>query len=443
MSFPPFRGCACSLAAIVVILATIGSPAAFAQSRAPLPPAPAVPAAPAQAETLRLERAIALALNAAPEAASNSARLDALRAAQRQAGVRLNPTLDVMAENFVGTGPYRFVGGLEVTATYAQTIERGGRRQARVTLAGREIEVAEAEALVQRLDIARRVQTAFVEAMTAEAMVGVVAERLRLARALRDEINRRVRAARDPLFAGTRAETRVSEAEVDLELAEHARDAAVTRLAALWGGSPRNLVISIDDFFMLDRPEPIISDAISPVDLAVYESRVRRAEASVHLEQSRRVQDPTIRGGARYLNGTGDVALVGGISIPLARHDTNRGNIERAEAERRRAEADTEVARVTRMRELALARERVSETRHEAEALLRQVFPLAIRTYDQVRAGFLRGGFRHSDLDEAATRINTVRERMVRAASEYHRARIEVDRLTGRFIQRLPLEEAR
>jgi cobalt-zinc-cadmium efflux system outer membrane protein len=435
-----FRGCARSLTAVAAAVLATGSPNVFAQSRAPLPVAPA---ASAQADALTLDQAIALALNAAPEAAANAARLDALRAAQRQAGVRPNPVLDIAAENGVGTGPYRFGEGIELTATYAQTIERGGRRQARVALAGREIDVAEAEALVQRLDIARRVQTAFVEAMTAEAMVGVVTERLRLARSLRDEINRRVRAARDPLFAGTRAEIRVSEAEVDLELAEQARDAAMARLAAWWGGSARTVIVSIDDFFMLDRPEPVISDAISAVDLAVHESRVRRAEAAVRLEQSRRVQDPTIRGGARYLNGTGDVALVGGISIPLARHDTNRGNIERAEAERRRAEADSEVARTLRMRELALARQRVQATRREAEALLRQVFPLATRSLDQVRAGFARGGFRHSDLDEAATRVNTVRERMVRAASDYHQARIEVDRLTGRFARRLPLEEIR
>lgn len=434
---PAGRCCGRVAALAVLLLATAPQPAI----------SQAVPAvargAEAPLESLTLEEAIGRALNAAPEAGANAARLDALRAAQRQASVRPNPTLDVVAENIVGTGRYRFVDGAEVTASYAQTIERGGRREARVALAGRDIEVAEAEALVQRLDIAKRVQTAFVEALTAEAMVGVATERLRLARELRDEINRRVRAARDPLFAGTRAEARVSEAEVDLALAEHARAAAMTRLAALWGGNAPGLTISIDEFFMLDRPEPVIGDTISPVDLAVYEARVRRAEAAYRLEQSRRVQDPTVRGGVRYLNGTGDVALVGGISIPLARHDTNRGNIERAEAERRRAEADIEVARVTRMRELALARERVTEARHEAQALLQQVFPLAMRTLAQVRAGFARGGFRHADIDDAATRVNIVRERMVRAASEYHRARIEVDRLTGRFIQRLPLEEAR
>lgn len=437
MSFSLSIGCPGSRAALWVAAGlAVGQPL-LAQPRAPIPAAAAAP------QALTLERSISLALNAAPEAAANAARLDALRAARAQAGVRPNPTVEVYAENVAGTGPYRLVDGAEVTASYAQLIERGSKREARIALVERDIDVATAEALIQRLDIARRVQAAYVEALTAEAMTGVVGERLRVARSLLAAVNRRVREARDPLFAGTRAQTRVAEADVDLALAIHARDAALSRLAALWGGSREGLTLSIDAFFALDQQIAELPNAITPVDLAVYEARARRAEAAVAIEQSRRVQDPTLRGGVRYLNSTGDLALVGGASIPLARHDTNRANVERAIAERRRAEADIEVARVTRLRELRLARERVEEARHEAKALLDQVFPGAYRTLQQVEAGFVRGGFRHADIDEAQTRLSEVRERMVRAAAQYHAARVELDRLTGRFAERLPQEEIR
>lgn len=425
--------------AVLAALLAAAAPA-LASQHGTLPPARA---AATERPALSLDGAISRALNAAPEAEANAARLEALRAARRQAGVRPNPTLDVAAENITGTGRYTALEGVEVTATYAQQIERGGKREARIGLAEREIDLATAEALVQRLEIAKRVQAAYVDAVTAEARTGVVAARLRVARELAREVARRVREARDPLFAGTRAETRVSEAEVDLELALRARDAAMSRLAALWGGSAGDFSLSIDPFFMLDNPPPQLREAISPIDLAVYEARVRRADAAIGVEQARRVQDPTVRGGARYLNTTGDLALVGGISIPIGRHDTNRGNIERAAAERRRAEADLEVARVTRQRELVLARERVEEARHEAQALLRTVFPGAMRTLEQVRAGYARGGFRFADIDEAQTRLAEVRERMVRAAAQYHLALVELDRLTGRFADRLPQEEVR
>jgi outer membrane protein, heavy metal efflux system len=394
------------------------------------------------AETLTLEGAVSRALSIAPEFEANAARVDALRAARSQAGVRPNPTVEVLGENVVGTGPYQFLGGAEITASYAQTIERGGKRQARVALAEREIGVAEAEALVQRLDIAQRVQAAYVEAVTAQAQIEVAEERLRLAKTLRTEVVRRVREARDPLFAGTRAATRVEEAEVDLELATHARDAALTRLTALWGGSPTGLTLSTDEFYELGDREPV-SGRPAAADLAVYEARVRRAEAAIALEQARRVQDPTVRGGVRYLNQTGDLAILGGISIPLARYDTNRANIERAVAERRRAEAEIEVARLARLRELRLAEEKVEEARHEADALLQRVFSGALKTLEQVREGFARGGFRHVDIDEAQTRLGTVRERIVRAIAEYHEARVELDRLTGRFAGPLLNEEVR
>lgn len=406
-------------------------------------PARAPAAAERQREALTLENAVARALDAAPEAAVNAARLDALRAARSQAGVRPNPTVEILSENVAGTGPYRFIDGVEVTASYAQTVERGGKREARVALADRDIDLATAEALVERLEIANRVQAAYIEAVTAEALTGVAAERLRLARDLNAEVARRVREARDPIFAGTRAATRVAEAQVDLELAIHARDAALARLTALWGGAPESVTLSIDEFFMLDNPPPRLRDGIAPADLAVFEARVRRAEAAVTVEQARRVQDPTVRGGVRYLNSTGDLALVGGVSIPLARHDTNRANIERAIAERRRAEADIEVARVTRLRELRLAQARVEQARLEAQAVYQGVFPGALRTLEQVREGFARGGFRHADIDEAQTRLAAVRERMVRATAQYHQALVELDRLTGRFAGRLPQEEVR
>ncbi|RED16690.1 cobalt-zinc-cadmium efflux system outer membrane protein [Parasphingopyxis lamellibrachiae] len=399
-------------------------------------------ATPALSETITLENAIALALNQAPEADANAARLEALRAARAQAGVSPNPTVELYGENLLGTGQNRFVDGAEITASYAQTIERGGKREARVTLASREIDVAEAEALVQRLDIAQRVQTAYVEAMTAQAMVEVTSEQLRLARALEVEVNRRVQEARDPLFAGTRAATRVAEAQVDFDLAEHARSAALTRLAALWDSSSEDLTVDNDAFFELGTSGDLQSRP-SVADLRVYEARVRRAEAAIELERARRVQDPTVRGGVRYLNQSREFALVVGASIPLGRNDTNRANIARAIAERRQAEANIEVARVARLRAVRLAHERVEETRLEATAILQRVYPGAQRTLEQVREGFARGGFRHVDIDEAQTRLGVVRERIVDAAAEYHRARVELDRLTGRFAAPLPLEENR
>ncbi|MCH3756156.1 TolC family protein, partial [Campylobacter coli] len=74
-------------------------------------------------------------------------------------------------------------------------------------------------------------------------------------------------------------------------------------------------------------------------DLAIFEARRRRAAAGLTLQQAGARTDPTWTAGPRYI-GTGDVAVVAGVSLPLANRGLNRANIARAEAEARQVEAD-------------------------------------------------------------------------------------------------------
>src|SRR3546814_2375675 len=67
---------------------------------------------------------------------------------------------------------------------------------------------------------------------------------------------------------------------------------------------------------------------------------------------------------------TNDVALVAGISIPLGRFDHNEGNIERAQAERRRLEAEAEADRLARLRRLAALRAEADAAARRADGLM-------------------------------------------------------------------------
>ena len=399
---------------------------------------------PALAEPVSLEAALTRTLAATPEGRAGTARLEALAAARDQAGVRLNPTLEVHSENFAGTGPYQFADAIEVTGSYAQVLERGGKRAARVALAGSEIGLAEAELVVARLDIAARVQRAYVEAVATQAEIAGVTERLRAAETLAREVDRRVKSARDPLFAGTRARTRVAEARVDLELAEHARDAAVERLAALWGGAAKGVEVSTAEFLRFDRDaKGSASPGTSPPEAALIAARVRRSEAAVTVEQARRVQDVTVRAGLRYLRPADDFAVVAGFSIPLGRYDNNRAGIARALAERRRIDLEAEVVAAQRRRDLVLAEERVHEAMLEAVGVRDRVVPGTEKTLAQVREGYGRGFFSYLDVADAQTALAAARARLIKAARAYHEAGVDLDRLTGRFATLALAQEAR
>lgn len=386
---------------------------------------------PPKAPWLSLDEAVRKAIAASPQGEANAARVDALSANRAAADTKPAATVGATLEN-VGIGGRDLNRQIQLTGEYSQRLERGGKRAARVGVADAAIEVAQAEALIKRLDIAERVQRLYVEVQSAEAMIMVARERVSIAEQLSREVGRRVADARDPLFAGTRARTQLAEAKVDLELAEHARDAALARLVSLWGGSPRGISVSPDAFLNVRDAEQIGEP--SPVDLAVFAARKRKAEAELELQRASARTDPTISGGLRII-GSGDVAMVAGFSLPLSNKALNRANIQRAEAEGRQVEADYAVAVYEWRQQINLAAEMVTETAHEVEAIRNQVVPGVQRTLAEVRAGYNRGGFTFMDVSMAQTALHEANARMVRAATRHHEARVELDRLTGRFAE--------
>ncbi len=398
-------------------------------TRAALLAATLVWATSASAQTYTLEEAVRTAVANSPQGEATAARLDGLNAARSAADTNPAPTIDGTVEN-IGTPGF---SQWQIDGTYNQRLERGGKRAARVGLAQGDIAVAEAEALVRRLDLASEVQALYVEAQAAALSLELARSRVEIAETLANEVQRRVDEARDPLFAGTRARTQLAEARVDLGLAEHAFEAALARLALLTGGDPRSIGVVTSGF--LEAEEIAITTAdLTPVDLAVFQARRERADANYRLQEANSRTDPTVFAGPR-LFGNGDVAVIAGFSLPLPNRALNRARIDRAAAEQRQVEADLAVERFQRRRQIALAAERVEEARHEAEAIQEQVVPGAEQTLREVRAGYNRGGFTFLDVSVAQTALHEARVRFVDALAEYHQAKVDYDRLTGRFIE--------
>ena len=377
---------------------------------------------------LTLDTAIRRALQASPLSAVGTARREAFEASRDAAGLKPQPTVEVMVENF-GLPMGDLYDQFQVTGTYSQRIERGGKRRARVALVESELGIVEAETLIARLDLIKLVQDGFVEAQAAEAKVAVARERLRVTQEVRREVGRRVASAKDPIFAGTRAETGVAEASADVELAVHARDAALKRLATLWGGAPARSVADAGRFLDVQL---VPTAAPSPADLAIFEARRSRALSSVALQRANAERDLTVSAGPRIL-ATGALGAVAGVSVPLGGRRLGQARVAEAEAEGRRIDAELAVERFNREREIALAAEKVEESRHEVELIREGVLENAEKTLEQVRFGYNRGFFSFADVSAAQVTLVNARARIIDAAERYHRAKAELDRLTGRF----------
>jgi cobalt-zinc-cadmium efflux system outer membrane protein len=383
---------------------------------------------PAFAETVTLEQAIAKAEEAAPSLKADDAAIAGARAGRVQANVRPNPSVSVEAENFVGTGAYNVLGRAEITATYNQPIERGGKRAARVALADKDIDVAQASANVTRLDLAASVQRAFFDVLIAKDVLQISEFRLATETELQTEALRRVRGYKDPLFVETRAEARVANARIGVEQAKFRLDAARDLLAGHWAGEGYDL--NVDGTLMASDGGPL---KLAPSDEKLIEAQVARAGAAVAVEQTKRTQDYTVSGGTRFLRGTNDIAAVAGITIPLGRFDINQGGIERARAEKDRLTFAAEAVRLEKLRRLASLRANAESAQIRANALMEEVYPRAYKTLQQVREGYNRGGFTFRDIQDAADAILEVQDQWLEANTQYRDLQTEIDRLTGRF----------
>lgn len=379
-------------------------------------------------EPLTLDEAVERAIAASPELRARGAGVAVARAERTQAGLKPNPILSVEAENFVGTGRYGVFEQSELTVSYEQRIERGGKREARQAYAQRGIDLAQAQARAARLDLAQEVQRAFIDLQIADQLTWIAERRLMVEKDIQQEALRRVRGYRDPLFVETSADARVTEAQLALTEARSRLKAARGLLASFWGGDPAAIEVPEG----IEKPGSPSAD-LAPADTALGEAAVERARAAVVLEQTQAVQDYSFSGGARFLRESNDVALVGGISIPLGRFDRNQGNIERARAERERLELEAEAARLARLRRLASLRADAEAARMRADGIIDEVYPRAAKTLEQVREGYNRGGFRFSDVQDAANAIVAVQQQWVEAMTRYRDVQSEIDRLTGRF----------
>lgn len=380
------------------------------------------------AEPVSLDQAVDKAIEAAPILKANEAAIAAAEAGKRQADVRPNPVVSAEAENFIGTGPVDIFRQAEVTFTYSQQIERGGKRAARIGLGESEVELAKARARAARLDIAANVQRAYIDAQIAATVVRIASERLGIERELQREALRRVRGYKDPLFVETRSAARVAEAELGLREAEFRLRNAQNALAAYWGGEGQTVEVAPD----LNQ-QGLATTGLADADTAVAEAAIDRSRSAVVVEQTRATQDYTITGGLRYLRDTDDVAAVAGISIPIGRFDKNQGNIERAQAERRQTEFLAEADRLARLRRLASLRADSDAALTRANGIITDVYPKTVRTLEQVREGYNRGGFRFSDIEDASNAIIAAQENWLDAMNRYRDLQPEIDRLTGRF----------
>lgn len=388
-------------------------------------------AAQAPSALLTREDAIARALDDDPGVDAADASREAAEAGARQAGRWANPTLDILQENVSGSGAYRGSDRAETTYSFRQPLQLGGDRSARRRLAERELDTARVGAGLRRADLIEEVEHAFIDAQAAEAALAVAEERLAVARELSAAVDRRVRAARDPLMAGSRAEARLAEAEAEADAARQTAVAARVRLASYWGGG--DFALERASFEMLAAREVDAND-LAP-DLALADADAARAEAQVDVERARAIPDVDLQAGWRQFSERDETAFVFGLSVPLQIWDRNGAGVSRARGESTRAAYERAARARALAREQAMLAAQSETARREVAALDARIIPASERALAQAREGYAMGGFSYIDVLDAQRALVDARLRRISALRSFHRSEASIARLGGARIE--------
>ena len=381
--------------------------------------------------------AVRLFLERNPELDLARNEVERVRAGQVGARLRPNPELTVTAENFRLSGAPSFGELYEVSASYSETIELGGKRGLRSSVADLEVSAAEAtlEAVLRQgvFDI----EELYLEAVLSRERRDIAMEaRTSIAELL--EVNE-IRLEEGVVSEGDVIRLRLETLSIDRAVrnATLAFEQATIRLTERLGGTDfdawtvtggLDIVADVPDLDLLRE-----TALIERPELGAARIEVDRAEESVALARAEAV--PNLQPFVGYKRVASSNAVLFGVSLPLNFRNRNQGGIERALAEHRSSQSQAVVLRnrvfaevESAYRSWQSASEQVARFEQDLLADADDAREISRIAYDEGVAELI------TLLDAEGVRAD-VRTGYSEARFDYALSILELERATGRDIE--------
>jgi outer membrane protein, heavy metal efflux system len=414
---------------VLAALALCSALPAAAVRAEPLPPsdagAPTMPAAP----PLTLDDALALAAQNNPLLRSARSDADSTAGVIMQAAARPNPSLSLLQEGFSGADRTS-------TALINQTLELGGKRNARLDVASYRREAALASLDSRAAALQADVASAFYGLLAAQRQLQVADKSAQLAARSAGIAERRARAGKVSPVEATKARVAANAADIDAANARRRVATAFDKLANATGSEVPRERAATGDLDGLPAIEPLtglLERIDSAPDSRAARAEALRANAAITVEKAKRIPDITISAGMKRIATAGapvNQAVIG-VSIPLPIFDTNKGALLEAVHQSEKADADVDAARARLRLELSQAYAAYETAADEAHRLKTDVLAAAREALDAVSRGYELGKFGLLDVLDAQRTLFQGETQYVQALDDAHRAYAEIGRLVG------------
>jgi cobalt-zinc-cadmium efflux system outer membrane protein len=394
---------------------------------------------------LTVDELVAHALRENPELAAARADVDAARGRLEQAGLRPNPMLDLGGQKALGPDSNVMVG-------LTLPLDLNGRKEGRVGVAGRELEMKQAQLADRERRLTADVRMKAADLLGARRDLEVTDDLLRVNRDGLALVGERARRGAIPPLEESLLLVEVNRLEASRRLLESRIEVfgmQLKALAALPADAPLSLVgelgpspLALDRTGAMTQALDRRADMLAArADAAMARARVLKEEAegrwdaSVSLNYQRQdfgynLSGLTDRGGTRPIQ---DVFhyFGAGLTITLPVRNRNQGNVAAARAESVAAGRRVELAGLVIRQEVESAFTQHAATQRSLEIYARGVREVARRNLDVVRRTYGLGQASLLDVIAEQRRYIEIEIGYTEALKQVYTAAVEIERAIG------------
>jgi len=376
---------------------------------------------------MSLPEALSAAFANNPELAAAGREIGIAEGERRQAGLIPNPELAWEMEDTRRATRTS-------TVTLSQPLELGGKRGARVAVAGAGQAIAQLDLERQRNSLRADVVQAYHAALRAQTGVELARQSQALTERGLRVVQGRVTAGQSSPVEVTRAQVQLAQAEAEVRRAETQRTVAYQALARLTG-SPLATFDTLSTTSLSPGAAPsadaLLGQLERTAEWRLAAAQVERGEASLGSEKALRIPNLTVSVGSQYSREDRERVNVVGLSMPLPLFDRNQGNVLAAA---RRADQARDLRNAVELRLRSETRSAVDQWRtamQEVQAYDHTILPSAQQAVDTATRGFEMGKFAFLDVLDAQRTLIDARGLYLEALAAATDARAQVERIYG------------
>jgi cobalt-zinc-cadmium efflux system outer membrane protein len=394
---------------------------------------------------LTVDEVVARAIADNPDLRGARAEVEAAVGRLRQAGLRPNPMLELGGQKALGPDN-------SLTAGVTLPLDLNGRKDGRVGVAERELEMKRAQVVDRERRLRADVRMKASELLAAWRNLEVAEELLTVNRDALRLVQERVGAGAAPSLEESLMLVEVNRLDATRQLVASRVEVSGLQLKALAGMSADAPLSLRGELRRLppeaDRTEGLRRAVAQRPDLDVVRAEVAKARAMIRKEEAEGRWDASVNVGyqrmefgydLRGLTASGGTRPImdvfhyfgGGVSITLPVRNRNQGNIAAARAEAEAAERRQEFLLLTVRQEVNSAFTQYDAARRSLEIFERGVRDVARRNLDVVRQTYQLGRGSVLDVIAEQRRYIEIEGGYTEALKQVYDASVDIERVIG------------